>query len=59
MECKETICARCIHKNVCKYMSSYCNILEQIDGLDIRTPFKANLTCEHFRQDIVFRGDSK
>ena len=38
MECKETICTRCIHKNVCEYMSSYCNLLEQIDDLDIHDP---------------------
>lgn len=57
MECKETICTRCIHKNVCEYMSSYCNILEQIDGLDIHTPFRVTLTCTHLIRDIATKGD--
>lgn len=52
MECKETICTRCIHKNVCEYMSSYCNLLEQIDDLDIHDPFTVALTCKYLIQDI-------
>lgn len=56
MECKETICTRCIHKNVCKYMSSYCNVFEQIDGLDIPTPFTVTLTCKYVIRDIATKG---
>ena len=59
MECTEPICTRCIHKNNCDYIPFYCNILAHIDELDIRTPFKANLTCEHFRQDIVLEEETK
>lgn len=58
MECEETICTRCIFKNVCDYMPFYCNILGHINDLDIHTPFKANLTCEHFRQDICFEEEN-
>lgn len=47
-----------LHKNVCEYMSSYCNILEQIDGLDIPTPFIATLTCKYLIRDIATRGDN-
>lgn len=57
MECKETICTRCIHKNVCEYMSSYCNVLEQIDGLDIHTPFTVTLTCKYLIQGLATKGD--
>ena len=58
MACKETICTRCIHKNVCEYTSSYCNILEQIDCLDIPTPFTTTLTCKYLIRDIATRGDT-
>ena len=57
MECKEIICTQCIHKNVCEYMSSYCNILEQIDGLDIHTPFTVTLTCKYLIRGIATKGD--
>ena len=56
MECKETICTRCIHKNVCEYKSSYLKILEQIDGLDIHDPFTVTLDCKYRIQNITTRG---
>ena len=56
MECKETICTHCIHKNVCEYMSSYCNILKQIDSLDIHAPFTVTLNCKYLIQNIATKG---
>ena len=59
MKCKEPICTKCTHKDVCQYTPSYCNVLEQIAGLDIRAPFKADLSCVYFKEDIAVRLDTR
>lgn len=53
---KETICSRCFHVKVCKYIEEMTEILESVD--DISTPgvFNVSVGCELYHGETV-RGD--
>lgn len=48
MNVRETLCTRCIKRQVCKYTDSFVSTLEKIDRLGVDTEnFEISLKCKH------------
>ena len=49
---KETLCTRCEHCRVCRYIDEMMHFLEEADKLQKINPFSITINCEHFRPRV-------
>ena len=56
---KETLCTRCEHRNVCKYMQDYLKIIESVNNASVCLKDEDGKHCMKKVTDYDFIGEIK
>lgn len=51
MATRETLCTRCKHRKVCKYVNALMDLEVEIDKMSIEEPHSANIKCDYHELD--------
>lgn len=48
MAARETLCTRCKHRKVCKYVNALMDLEVDISNMSIEEPHSANIKCHYY-----------